>query len=198
MQTTNELADAAAELRRSIESNTEIAKLLLALRTEISDHAEKVRGALRQDVEAMKESAHRLGEDVAHITGQAAERIARDAEDVLRPQLREHAQALASLRAQVEAMGKTARTWTFASMATLGLTVMVALLVLGHARRELAAARAEVQRYDDAIPVLRAFYASDALICGDRMCVNVDTRGPRSGDRKQYLPVHVRTPGGQD
>ena len=198
MQTTNELADAAAELRRSIESNTEIAKLLLALRTEISDHAEKVRGALRQDVEAMKESAHRLGEDVAHITGQAAERIARDAEDVLRPQLREHAQALASLRAQVEAMGKTARTWTFASMATLGLTVMVALLVLGHARRELAAARAEVQRYDDAIPVLRAFYASDALICGDRMCVNVDTRGPRSGDRKQYLPVRARTAGGQD
>lgn len=198
MQTTNELADAAAELRRSIESNTGIAKLLLALRTEISEHAEKIRGALQQDAEAMRESGHRFRQDVAHITGQAAERIAREAEDALGPQLREHAQALTSLRAQVEAMGRTARIWTFASMATLGLTVVVALLVLGYARRELAAARAEVQRYDDAIAVLRAFYASDALICGDRMCVNVDTRGPRSGDRKQYLPVHVRTPGGQD
>lgn len=152
MQTTNELADAAAELRRSIESNTGIAKLLLALRTEISEHAEKIRGALQQDAEAMRESGHRFRQDVAHITGQAAERIAREAEDALGPQLREHAQALTSLRAQVEAMGRTARIWTFASMATLGLTVVVALLVLGYARRELAAARAEVQRYDDAMP----------------------------------------------
>lgn len=198
MQTTNELGDATAELRRSIESNTEIAKLLLALRTEISGHAEKIRGALQQEAEAMGESGRRFREDIAGITGQAAGRIAQEAEDALKPQLREHAQALTSLRAQIERMGRTARAWTFASLATLGLTVVVALLLLGHVRRELATAKAEVQRYDDAIPVLRAFYASDALICGDRMCVNVDTSGPRSGDRKQYLPVHVRTPGGQD
>lgn len=198
MQTTNELASASAELRRSVESNTEIVKLLLALRTEISEHAEKIRGALQQDAEAMRESGHRFHEDVARITGHAAERIARAAEDALTPQLREHAQALTSLRGQVERMGRTARTWTFASMATLGLTVVVALLVLGYARRELETARAEVQRYEDAIPVLRAFYASDALICGGRMCANVDTRGPRSGERKQYLPVRARTAGGQD
>lgn len=198
MQTTNELAAAAAELRRSIESNTGIAKLLLALRTEISEHAEKIRDTLQRDVEAMRESGHRFREDVAHVTVQAAERIARDAEDALKPQLRDHAEALTLLRAQVEAMGRTARTWTLASMATLGLTVVVALLVLGHVRRELATAKAEVQRYDDAIPVLRAFYASDALICGDRMCVNVDTRGPRSGEREQYLPVRVRTADGRD
>ena len=36
----HDLAAANAELRKSIESNTEIAKLLLALRTEISGHAE--------------------------------------------------------------------------------------------------------------------------------------------------------------
>jgi hypothetical protein len=99
---------------------------------------------------------------------------------------------------QVERMGRTARAWTLASLATLGLTLVASLLVLGYVRRELATARAQVQRYDDAIPVLRAFHASDAVVCGDRLCVNVDTRGPRSGERRQYLPAQDRTPAGRE
>src|SRR5690606_39414049 len=49
MHTTNELAGASAELRRSIDSNTEIAKVLLALRTDISGHARKVQAMLEHD-----------------------------------------------------------------------------------------------------------------------------------------------------
>ncbi|WP_024890669.1 hypothetical protein [Luteimonas huabeiensis] len=192
MQTTDDLAAAHAALRQSIESNTEIAKLLLALRTEISEHAEKIRGTLRQDAEALKESSHRVHEDVARITGQAAERIARQAEEALKPRLHEHGQALASLGARVERMGRVARTWTFASLATLATTVLVSLLVLGYFRRELAATRAQLQRYDDAIPVLQAFYASDAVVCGERICVNVDAGARRIGEGERYAPARPR------
>lgn len=198
MHTTNELAGASAELRRSIESNTEIAKVLLALRTDISGHARKVQAMLEHDVQARAHSEQRFRNDVLRITGQAAERIASEASGALKPRLEEHSHALAVLRVQVERMGRTARAWTLASLATLGLTLVASLLVLGYVRRELATARAQVQRYDDAIPVLRAFHASDAVVCGDRLCVNVDTRGPRSGERRQYLPAQDRTPAGRE
>ncbi|MCD9031459.1 hypothetical protein LDO32_06925 [Luteimonas sp. Y-2-2-4F] len=193
MHTTDDLAAAHAALRQSIESNTEIAKLLLALRTEVSEHAEKIRRALRQDAKALKASSHRFREDVTGITGQAAERISRQAEDALKPRLQEHGRMLASLGTQVERMGRAARTWTFASLAILALTVLVSLLVLGYFRRELAAARAELQRYEDAIPVLQAFYASDAVVCGNRICVNVDAGGQPIGGANQYAPARPRT-----
>lgn len=84
----HDLAAANAELRKSIDANTEIAKLLLALRTEISDHAEKIRGELKHEGEASKESSHRFREEVARITGHAAQRIAMQADDALKPQRR--------------------------------------------------------------------------------------------------------------
>src|SRR5690606_18144950 len=115
-------------------------------------------------VQARAHSEQRCRNDVLRITGQAAERIASEASGALKPRLEEHSHALAVLRVQVERMGRTARAWTLASLATLGLTLVASLLVLGYVRRELATARAQVQRYDDAIPVLRAFHASDAVV----------------------------------
>src|SRR5690606_25321986 len=131
MHTTNELAGASAELRRSIDSNTEIAKVLLALRTDISGHARKVQAMLEHDVQARAHSEQRFRNDVLRITGQAAERIASEASGALKPRLEEHSHALAVLRVQVERMGRTARAWTLASLATLGLTLVASLLVLG-------------------------------------------------------------------
>ena len=40
--------------------------------------------------------------------------------------------------------------------------------------------------------VLRAVAQSDVVLCGDQLCANVDLRGARSGDRKQYRAVRPR------
>ncbi|NYZ63191.1 hypothetical protein H0E82_10505 [Luteimonas sp. SJ-16] len=92
-------------------------------------------------------------------------------------------------------MGRSARTWTIASLATLIMVVVVASLVLGYFRRELGTMREEVQRYEDAVPVLQAFYASDAVVCGDRVCVNIDPDGPRLEEAAQYVPARPRPMG---
>ena len=47
-------------------------------------------------------------------------------------------------------------------------------------------------RYEDAIPVLEAYYASDVVICGDRVCANIDPKGQRTGDKRQYVQVQPR------
>lgn len=74
------------------------------------------------------------------------------------------------------------------------MTVVV-LLVLGYFKRELGTVQHELQRYEDAVPVLQAFYASDALVCGNRICVNIDPTGQSVGDGKQYAPVRPRPAG---
>ena len=40
--------------------------------------------------------------------------------------------------------------------------------------------------YENAVPIVQVFYASDAVICGGRICSNIAPNGQRAGDKKQY------------
>ncbi|TDK20364.1 hypothetical protein E2F46_16090 [Luteimonas aestuarii] len=82
--------------------------------------------------------------------------------------------------------------WFGAAATTLLLTLLVAWAVLGYYRRELASAQDALQRYEDAIPVVQAFHASDAVICGGRICTNADPAGQQAGDRQQYRQARPR------
>jgi hypothetical protein len=64
--------------------------------------------------------------------------------------------------------------------------------VLGYFRHQLAAAQEEYQRYDNAAAIAQAFYASDAMICGGRICANEDPSGQRAGDKRQYRQARPR------
>ena len=66
------------------------------------------------------------------------------------------------------------------------MALLVGWAVLGSYRRELAAATDALGRYAYAIPVLKAYYASDASICGERLCVNVDPNAQRQGNKPPF------------
>nr|WP_245979226.1 hypothetical protein [Lysobacter pythonis] len=70
------------------------------------------------------------------------------------------------------------------------MVLLTSWAVLGHYRRELAVTQAELRRHENAIPVLQAFQASDAVICGGRLCVNPDVQ--RMGDKRQYRQAKPR------
>ena len=70
--------------------------------------------------------------------------------------------------------------------------LFVAWSVLGYYRRELAATKEELQRYEDAVPVVEAFYALDVVIFGGVICTNVDPDGSRAGDKGQYRAARKR------
>ena len=82
--------------------------------------------------------------------------------------------------------------WFGAAASLLFLTLLVAWLLLGYYRRALAAAKNELQRYENAVPIVQAFYASDAVICDGRICTNVDPNAQRVGDKKQYKQARAR------
>ncbi|PPU93400.1 hypothetical protein XpopCFBP1817_11030 [Xanthomonas populi] len=83
--------------------------------------------------------------------------------------------------------------WFAAAAAILFLLLFIGWAVLGYYRRELSIVQAELQRYESAIPVLQAYYPSDAVICGGRGCANVDPNGKRTGDKRQYRQAKPRS-----
>lgn len=186
------VADAGAALRESVNTNSEIAKLLLAMRTDMTVHAEKTRAAIQRDADALRASAAEFREQIGRMTGQAISRVAEEARQAISPEVLAHGRAVTAMTAQVERASRAARAWTIASIATLGLTVVAAFMVVGYSNRQLTDLKGELHRYEDAVPVLQAFYASDARVCDGRICVNVDPEGARLGDQKQYVPARLQ------
>ncbi|KRA55160.1 hypothetical protein ASD77_10265 [Pseudoxanthomonas sp. Root65] len=82
--------------------------------------------------------------------------------------------------------------WLISAGTVLVLVVFAAWAVLGYYRRELASTKEELQRYEDAVPVVQAFYASDAVICGGVICVHADPAGARVGEKGQYRAAKPR------
>ncbi|MBD9469793.1 hypothetical protein IB230_12125 [Pseudoxanthomonas sp. PXM01] len=72
------------------------------------------------------------------------------------------------------------------------MVLLVGWALLGYYRRELTTTKEELQRYEDAVPVVQAFYASDAVICGGVICINGDPSGARAGDKGQYRAAKPR------
>ena len=54
------------------------------------------------------------------------------------------------------------------------LFLLVGWLLLGYYRRELQTVQSELQRHEQAIPILQAYAASDAMLCDGHLCVNTD------------------------
>ncbi|KAF1726799.1 hypothetical protein CSC78_04315 [Pseudoxanthomonas japonensis] len=82
--------------------------------------------------------------------------------------------------------------WCGVAVATLLLVLLSGWMTLAHYRQELVAVRGQLQRHEDAIPVLQAYAASDAILCGGVICVNIDTESRRLGDLRQYRPARPR------
>lgn len=72
------------------------------------------------------------------------------------------------------------------------LFLLVGWLTLGYYRRELGAVQTELQRHEQAIPILQAYAASDAMLCDGRICVNIDPAARPHGEKRRYRPAKPR------
>lgn len=104
----------------------------------------------------------------------------------------EYDRAVKTTSAHLQKASKTVWMWFAAGGAILLLVLIVGWAVLGYYRRELAAIKEELQRYENAVLVVQAFYASDAVLCGGRVCTKVDPNALRQGDERQYRQAKPR------
>lgn len=168
-------------------------KAILMLRAEMAQREASMSASFTQQIQALQQHVSQFRQDVAGIVRGAGAQIATEAKDAVSPAAREYDRAVSATSARLQGASKTVWMWFATAASILLLVLLVGWAVLGYYRRELASVKEELVRYEEAIPVLQAYYASDVVICGDRVCANVDPKGQRTGDKRQYLQVRSRT-----
>lgn len=181
-----------AGLQEAVQANLQSSKVLLALRTEMVEREQSIRAAFSQELQSLRnEVATTHREVVATING-AKTQIAEEAKAAIVPVAAQYDRAISATSAQIRGASKTVWMWFAAGGSILLLVLLVGWAVLGYYQRELTQAKDELIRYENAVPVVQAFYASDATICDGRICVNVDRSGKQHGDKQQYVPAKPR------
>ncbi len=182
-------ADQLPALLASLQNTVKLQAGLLA---KFEQRDAQLNAAVHQRMAAMQSEVQQLQRRVEGIVSGASSHIAEQAKVAVAPATAEVDRANAAFARQLQGAGRTLWTW-YAGLAVLALLLAtVAWAVLGYYRRELRTVKDELGRYENAIPVLQAYYASDVAICGGRVCVNVDPDGQRAGDRQQYRQARPR------
>ena len=141
-------------------------------------------------MQAMSSTINDTRRQIESVVNEAGPKIAANAESALAPMVARYDREVSATSTQLRRAGRRVWMWFGATAAILLLVVMVGASVLGYYRRELAAAQDALGRYEDALPVLRAYAASEAVLCGERLCVNVEPGSQRQG----YQQVKRRAP----
>lgn len=173
---------------------TQAARALMLLRAEMSQREARMSAALEEQTRSLQQATDRFRADIAGLVDKAGAQIAQEAKHALVPATAQYQNAVSSTTARLHATGKTIWLWFGIVSATLLLVLLVAWSVLGYYRRELGTTKAELQRYENAASVVQAFDASDAILCGGRVCANAEPKGKRYGDKGQYRQVRPRPP----
>ena len=171
---------------------TDAIKALMMVRVDLVQREARMSEAIHEQVQSLRQETAMFRRELAAMVEKAGAHIAQDARDAMSHVAAEYGQAVSIAAGQLRSVGRIAWLCLGAVGVTLLSALFVAWAVLGYYRRELAATKEELQRYEDAVPVVQAFYASDAVICGDVICTQVDPRGSRVGDKGQYRAAKAR------
>ncbi|WP_235429743.1 hypothetical protein [Xanthomonas sp. GPE 39] len=152
----------------------------------------RMQAAFDQRMQALQSEVAQVHRRVNGIVGEASSQIAKEAKEALAPVAARYDRDISATSTQLKKANKTVWMWFGAAGAILLLVLLVGWAVLGYYRRELSIVKEEFLRYENAIPVLQAYYASDAVMCGGRVCANVDPNGQRTGDKRQYRQAKPR------
>lgn len=169
----------------------DVLRATCTLLARIEQRDAQMQAAFDRTLQAVGNDAAQVHQRLDVVVRGARTRISAEARAALDPVAAECGRAMNAASTQLQAAARTVWTW-YAGLVGLGLLLaVIAWGVLGYYQRELERARDELARYDNAIPVLRAFRASDAIVCGGRICVDVDKGAHRHGDRQQYAPARL-------
>lgn len=167
-------------------------KLQAALMAKSEEREARLQASFDQRMRTLHSEVAQVHHKIDDIVAGASARIAQETKDAMALVAVRYSRDVSVTSAHLRKASRTIWAWFCAAGSILLLVLLVGWAVLGYYRRELATAKDELGRYEDAIPVLKAYYASDASICGERICVNVDSNAQRQGDKKQYSRARPR------
>lgn len=167
-------------------------KLQAALMAKSEEREAHLQASFDQRMRTLNSEVAQVHHKIDDIVAGASARIAQETKDAMALVAVRYSRDVSVTSAHLRKASRTIWAWFCAAGLILLLVLLAGWAVLGYYRRELATAKDELGRYEDAIPVLKAYYASDASICGERICVNVAPNDQRQGNKKQYSRARPR------
>lgn len=170
------------------------AKALLLLRSEMTERENRMRATIQQEMGSLRYEVAQVKRDVTALVNGAGAQIVEQARDAVAPTAAQYDRAVRAASSQLNGAGRLVWLWFGGAIGLLALVLLTGWVVLGYYRREVAEARELMQRYDNALPVLQAYQASDATLCNGRLCVAVERNAPALGEQGRYRQASARPP----
>jgi hypothetical protein len=165
---------------------------MMLMRAEMAQRETHMSMSFAQQLQQMQQKIDQARQDVSGIVHGASTQIVQEARAAVSPVVAEYERAVSATSARLQGANKTVWLWFGAAGTILLLALLAGWLVVSWYWREANTAREELSRYENAVAVAQAFYASDATVCGNRICVNIDPSAPRLGDQRQYHQARPR------
>ncbi len=159
---------------------------LLTLRAEVDQRDRGMRSNFDKKMAAVQNQLTQTERKLEAIADGAGTKIERHAREAVLPVAAEYGRSIESFSGKLGRIEKTVWIWGGAAAAILALTLAGLWWTLTGYKRDLDAAKEQYTRFEHANAILQAYTASDAIICGDLICVNTDPNGKRQGDKRQY------------
>lgn len=174
------------------EQMKDVTRLLSALVAKFEQRETRMQAAIDQKLQTLQNEVAQLDQRVNNIVSGARARITEEARAAFAPMADEYNRAVSATTLQLRGASKTVWAWYSGIAALAVLILLVGWAVLAYYRRELAAAQEELQRYENAVPIVQAFVASDAIVCDGRICISADPDERPQGDQRQYRRARPR------
>lgn len=181
-----------SERSSASEQSHDAIKALLLLRGELLEREQSLRASMDRRMQAMAVELAQSRRDIAQLVEDASAKITHEAHEALSPITVEMNRVVADTKSGCARAGRVTWLWLCAAVSALLMSLAVGWTVLGYYRREASEARLALEKYENALPVVQAFVASDAIICDGRICVNPDPADRAAKDRKHYRRARAR------
>jgi hypothetical protein len=170
----------------------EVLRALALMLARMEQREAQLHASLDNKAQSAHSQLQQLQHRLAAIAGSTQATISQQTAAAIAPVSVQCSRAVTELAGQLRQASRIVWGWY---IGLLGLGLLLGLLawgVLGYYQRELIAARQELARHDNALPVLQAFQASDASLCDGHLCIRSDGTARQYGQDRQYIRARAR------
>lgn len=166
------------------------ALLMVAAKSE--ERSTRMAAAFDAEIKSIRSELVRTQREISRIVEQAGGQISQISVEALKPVTARYEHAVAGISERVRQTRHTLWIWFAITAAALLLLLITGWAVLGYYRSKLADTRQKLQQQENVAALVRAFNASDAQVCEGRLCITVDEKAARYGDKRQYRMARSR------
>ncbi|MCL1560539.1 hypothetical protein [Xanthomonas nasturtii] len=178
----------------------DLARALGTLAATIEARDQRQHAALEREMAALRALFARNGDEIDRLVGGAVPQLQQAWQRALDSGLAPASRRLdavisrsgTALQAVETAHEAPRRRWLTRAWLTCAGLIVATVLACASSVYLLTEARQDLTRYRLDAKVLHAVANSDVVLCGDRLCANIDLRGARSVERNQYRTVRPR------